>query len=839
MLQQLVKFYRASVIERPKLVLTSVLLLTVAMAWGLPSLKLDASSDALTLEHDADLDYFREMNQRYQSGDFLILTFRPHQDLFSDESLQLLQQLSDELAQVPGVVDTLSMLDAPLLYSPKISLGELNEGRTILTPDVDRDAAKQEYLTSPIYKEMILGPDGQTTALMLNLALDNRYLEMVRHRDTLRLKRAERELTFAEAAELERVSNEFLAYRTERAERDHLRVEQVRAIVANYQDRAEIFVGGATMITADMIDFIRSDLNVFGVGVLLLMIVVLSFIFRQFWLVVLPLTSSVVAVVMVAGFLAWVDWRMTVISSNFVPLLLIISLAMTIHLLVRYREYYAAEPQAPQAKLVMKTVKFMAKPCLYSILTSMVAFMSLVVSNIRPVIDFGWMMTIGLAVVLVLSFVMVPAGLMVLPRGEPRARDKGDNDGAFTLHFSRFTERFKGSVLWASLALTGISLYGVSLLEVENRFIDYFHKSTEIYQGLSVIDKNLGGTISLDVILEGPEQELGIYRDGAAEDDPFASVDADPFASADDTAPQYWFTAAGLQEIKRVHQYLDSLPEVGKVQSLATAYEVGNDINGAPLNDFELALMHRSLPADVRKILIDPYLIEEDNQTRITLRVKETYPGLSRNELLQQVRDHLINELGFAEENVRMSGLLVLYNNMLQSLFTSQITTLWVVFVGIMLMFVVLFRSVLLALLGVLPNLLAAGVILGGMGLVGVPLDMMSITIAAITVGIGVDFTIQYLYRFRTEFAVDGNYIGAMHRSHASIGRSMFYTSVIIVAGFSVLGLSNFIPTIYFGVLTSFAMLAAMLAALTLLPRLILLTQPLGKPRGASVDSAY
>lgn len=851
MVQKLVEFYRASVIQHPKLALALVALLTLAMAAGLPHLKLDASSDALTLEHDTDLDYFREMNQRYESGDFLLVTFRPHQDLFSDESLQLLQQLTDELGQISGVAETKSLLDAPLLYSPKVSLGSLAEGRTILTPDVDRSAAKQEYLTSPIYKEMLLGPDGQTTAVMLSLQLDTRYIDMVRHRDALRLKRSEGELSQEEAVELERVTQEFLDYRTAQAGRDRERVEQVRAAVAEYQDRAQIFVGGPSMIAADMVDFISGDLKVFGLGVVLLMILVISLIFRQFWLVVLPLSSSVAAVVVVMGFLAWVDWRITVISSNFVPLLLIISLAMTIHLLVRYREYHAADPEAPQAELVMRMVRFMAQPCWYSILTSMVAFLSLVVSNIRPVIDFGWMMTIGLAVVLVLTFVIVPAGLMVVPRGKPDTRDTGDDSAAFTLVFSRFTARFPGIVLWLSALLTVVSLYGISRLEVENRFIDYFHKSTEIYQGLSVIDKNLGGTITLDILLEGPPQGTGYHSEEddvdpfaevEEEPDPFATAesagDHDPFAAQGNQGPHYWFTATGLLQIKRVHEYLDSLPEIGKVQSLATAYEVGNDINGSPLNDFELALMHRSLPADIREILIDPYLSEENNQTRITMRVIETYPGLNRSDLLKDIRDQLVNNMGFAAEDVRFSGLLVLYNNMLQSLFSSQIITLGAVFLGIMLMFVVLFRSVLLAFIGILPNLLAAGIILGGMGLVGIPLDMMTITVAAITVGIGVDDTIHYVHRFQREFAVDGDYIAAMHRSHASIGRAMFYTSVVIIVGFSVLGLSNFIPTIYFGVLTSFAMLAAMLAALTLLPRLILLTRPMGAPRSTDTQPA-
>ncbi len=855
MLEQLIRIYRAWVIDRPGVVLAIVAALALFMAAGLPNFKLDASSDSLTLEHDADLDYFREINQRYQSSDFLVITFRPREDLFSDASLALLQQLTHDLAQVSGVVGTTSMLDVPLLYSPPAALKDLKEPRTLLTPGVDRQAAKKEYLESPIYREMLLGPDGQTTAILLSLRLNRHYLELVRERDALRLKRDTEGLSAQETERLEHVSQEFLDYRTEVAARDHERVQQVRQVVASYQDRAQIFVGGATMITADMIDFIKSDLKVFGVGVLLFMILIMAFIFRQKRFVILPLLTCMTSVLLMLGFLSWVDWRLTVISSNFVALLLIISLAITIHLLVRYREYHAADPDAPQAELVMATVRFMAKPCLYTTLTTMVAFVSLVVSDIRPVIDFGWMMSIGLALSLVLSFIIIPAGLMLLPKGDPK--DKGDNSAAFTTAFSRFTARHPQLLLWLSLGLAIASFMGIRQLEVENRFIDYFKESTEIYQGMSVIDRNLGGTIGLDIILDAPKARMpdagvGSEVDPFGEADPFDEPDPftlpdslaeqDPFGEADPFSEQsqpvareqYWYTMGGISEIRALHDYLDSLPEVGKVQSLATFYQVASDVNSSPLNDFELALIRRALPGEVGNLLIKPYLSADGQQARISLRVKETEPSLHRAELLQKIRTTAITELGFAPDQVHLSGLLVLYNNMLQSLFKSQIVTLGAVFIGILVMFVVLFRSVSLALIALIPNLLAASLVLGGMGLAGVPLDMMTITIAAITVGIGVDDTIHYIHRFKAEFARDGDYVAAMHRSHASIGRAMLYTSVIIIAGFSILALSRFIPTIYFGLLTGFAMFAAILAALTLLPRLILLVKPLGKPQTAT-----
>lgn len=852
----LTSFYQTLITKFPRWVLLALLALTVLAAFGLPNFKLDASADSLTLESDTSLDYFRQINKRYQSGDFLVVTYTPKAPMLSEQSLQTLQQLQDELAGVQGVKSINSILTVPLLYSPVRTLAEQQEStRTLLTPGVDKDMAKQEFLHSPIYRDTLLSPDEKTTALQLNLEVNNRYIEMVRERDALRAKRNREGLSDEEAQQLEQISAGFLAYRTELMAQDHQRVETIRTILSRYDDNAEVFLGGVSMITADMIEFIRSDLVVFGSAIIIFIILMLAFIFRQLRFVVLPLSVCVMAVVSVLGLLSWVDWRLTVISSNFVALLLIMTLAITIHLVVRYRELHARHPDWEQRELVLATAGQMAKPCLYTALTTIVAFVSLVVSDIRPVIDFGWMMTIGLSYALVLAFLILPAALMLLPKGEPK--DKGDQSAATTLRFSRIAERHGNLVVMFALAVAIVSVYGMSQLKVENKFIDYFHKDTEIYQGMSVIDQQLGGTISLDIVLDAPMQaqtqsDQSADQDAApaAEDEfgfdePFASDSAsdsggefddpfggDPFADSEGTetaaSESAWFNPVGLQTVCELHQYLESLPEVGKVQSLCTMYEVAQDINGGKLNNFELGVMRNMLSDDIRGFLLNPYLDDANNQTRITLRVIETSPNLKRAELVEQIRAYAQGDVGLAPEQVNFTGMLVLYNNMLQSLFKSQIVTLGAVFLGIMLMFLILFRSLTIAIISLLPNLLAAGVVLGGMGLTGIPLDMMTITIAAITVGVGVDHAIHYLYRFRDEFARCGSYVEAMHSSHASIGRAMYYTAVIIIVGFLILTLSEFIPSIYFGALTALAMFAAILGSLTLLPKLVLMSKPFG-----------
>ncbi|MDP6197786.1 MAG: MMPL family transporter [Porticoccaceae bacterium] len=836
----LLNLYQKAVLDNPLKTLLLMTGLTIAMAMGLPNFKLDASADSLTLEHDEDLNFFREVVQRYGSDNFLIVTFSPLEgDLFDQHNLDTLASLRTELGAVEGVENILSMLDVPLLYSPKIGISDLKEElNTLLSEGIDKKAAKQEFLNSPIYKDVLLSADGQTTGILATMALDQTYLDLVTKRDALRLTRDTQGLDEQQQAELTLVSQQFLDYRTEKAAIDHQRVAEVRELMDGYRDRATIFLGGADMITADMIDFIKSDLVIFGTGILLFIIATLALIFRQLRWVVLPLATCAICLVMILGFLSWIDWRLTVISSNFVSLLLIITLALCIHLIVRYRELQALHPESDQRQLVNDTLTSMAKPCLYTVLTTIVAFTSLVVSNIRPVIDFGWMMTMGISLALVVAFTVIPAGMMLFGKGANAGND--DNSATITRKFSWFTEHHGSVVLVAAALLSATAAYGIAKLEVENRFIDYFRADTEIYQGMEVIDTALGGTTPLDIIIQAPTFAPPTIASSAAGDDE-DDYGEDDYGESDigdsELKDSYWFSSTGLADLHKLQQFLEAQPEIGKVSSLVQIYQVATDLMGHKLNDFELAFMRKSLGDEIYQQMVAPYLLEDIDEARIQLRAMET-AGLRRVDLLEKINTFAVNEVGIEQSDIRYTGLLVLYNNMLQSLYKSQIVTLGAVFVGIMLMFLILFRSVKISVIAILPNFLAAAVVLGGMGIAGIPLDMMTITIAAITVGIGVDHAIHYISRFKREFALDGDYLASMHRAHASIGKALFYTATTIIVGFSILALSNFIPSIYFGLLTGLAMTAALLGSMTLLPKLILITQPLGKPADSSQQSS-
>ena len=825
MIPEFAAAYRRHILGQPRTVLAVLALILLGVGWHARDFRLDASADSLLLESDPDLMRFREVQKRYRTQDLLVVAFTPADGLFSDASLETLGALRDALSRIEDVERVTTMLDVPLLDSADVPLAELAENvPTLETPGMDRIRAREELQASPIFRELILSADARTTALLLSMKADPELEALQSRRQDLLLARRLGTIDDAGERELAELRARYERARQRAGERSSAAVAAIRAVLSPYRGHGTLHLGGVPMITSDMIAFIRNDLLVFGAGVLVFLVAMLGFIFRQPRWVLLPLACCAYAGVFMIGLLGMVGWKVTVISSNFLALMLIITLSMNIHLAVRYRQLRRDRPQQDHVELVATTVRRMVRPCLYTALTTVIGFSSLVFSGIKPVIDFGWMMSIGLAVTFLTSFTLFPCGLVALGRGAERGAP--GHEFPFTAPLAALSARHGGLVLLAAGALALLGIAGVSRLEVENSFIDYFGQDTEIYRGMQLIDRKLGGTTPLDVVLDLDEERIfgeDEYEDG--EDDEWFEEELDEEEYASD--PAYWLTSFKVERIKEVHDYLDSLPEVGKVLSLASAVRVGEGLNeGRALDAFQLALLYKRLPSEVRTALIDPYLSIENNEARIFARVLDSSPELRRRELLERIHRDLGTRLALGEADVSVTGLLVLYNNMLQSLYRSQISTLSAVLAGVGLMLLVLFRSLTLALIGIVPNLLAAGLVLGLMGLLGIPLDMMTITVAAITIGIAVDNSIHYLYRFREELPGVRDYVRTLHLCHANIGRAVFYTSCTIIFGFSILMLSNFSPTIYFGLLTGLAMLVALLAALTLLPKLILMVKP-------------
>ena len=835
----LLNFYTRNILNRPIIVIIVLLGVFSYLGYNAKHFRIDASADSLILENDEDYKYYREVSKTYGSHSYMFVTYKPMGDLLSPETLSKLSLLRGELREIKRVSSVLTILDVPLLRNPPVPIKELISNiKNLEDPEVDLQLARTEIADSPIYKELLVSTDMKMTALMVHFAEDAEYDRIVSRRGALRQKLREKTIILAERVELEQLKRDYRECKIRMDKERHSDIAAVREIMDGYRQDAELFLGGISMITDDLITFVKKDLKVFGIGIVVFLIVALGVIFRKVCWVVLPILCCTLSVLAMIGILGIFGWEVTVISSNFISLQLIITMALTIHLIVRYRELQLDNPEWSQMELVRETVFSKFIPCLYTTLTTVAGFGSLLICDILPVITFGLMMSVGLVVSLVVTFFLFPAILCLIPKG------KSGEDRQFCGGFTRFLANVTQNNAKAVFIITGLLIamiaVGVSRLTVENSFIDYFRESTEIYQGLKVIDQNLGGTTPLDIIVSFQEADLKaddhslVNEDTGTEsseefegDDEFDEFDE--FEEVDNS-DKYWFTADKMAKIMKVHDYLESLPEIGKVLSLGTMLKIAEEFtDGKPLDDFQLALLYTQLPDNFKNMALAPYISIPDNQARLTVRIKDSLEGLKRDDLLKQITSDMGNKLGLQEHQYQLAGMMVLYNNMLQSLFSSQILTIGFVVLALVVMFTLLFRSIKIALIAIIPNVISAVAVLGIMGLAGMPLDFITITIAAISIGIAVDDTIHYIHRFKEEYEVDRSYINSMHRCHGSIGNAMYYTSLTIIAGFSILVLSYFIPTILFGLLTGLAMFIALITALTLLPRLIIVFKPFGK----------
>ena len=812
-------FYTRVILKFPRLILALFILLILFFGYGATKLEIDASSETLLLENDADLNFAKDVAKRYQGDDFLVIAYFPKGPLLSSQTLTNIASLSEDLLKIDRIKSITSILNVPLLQSPPRPVKELvDKVLTLQSDDVNLSLAKNEFLTSPLYKNNLVSNDFSTTALLLHLKANPNAKALEEQRTSLKLKNETHSLNSEEKAELENIEKNYKRYRDAQREKEHIAIESIRTVMHAHQDKGALFLGGVNMIADDLVSFVKNDLSLFGTLLLSLVIITLWLIFRQFRWVLIPVAISLASLISTTGILGFMGWEVTVISSNFVSLQLIITLSVILHLMVRYRELALKYPKSSQYKLVLNTVLSKANPSFFAIITTIAGFSSLLLSGILPIINLGWMMSVGIALSLLISFLLFPVLMILLPKKAP-----------FTMRASNFspievcvslTHRHGNKILISSALIFILGITGSMQLIVENSFINYFKEHTAIYQGMKIIDQRLGGTTPLDVIVHFNEPKEKIDTEKLDE------FEAE--FEAEKNENQYWFTPAKIETIYAVHSYLESIAEIGKVQSLATMLEIGKTLNNnTELDSFQLALLYNKLPENYRKFILDPYVNVDANEARFTTRIVDSNENLRRNELLHRIQSHLEVLVPESVANAKLSGLMVLYNNMLQSLFFSQIVTLSVVLVIIWVMFILLFRSIKVATLSLISNIVPMSTIFGFMGWFNIPLDMMTITIAAISIGIGVDDTIHYIHRFEHELkASQGDYLKAMERSHRSIGYGMYYTSLAIMMGFLILVVSNFIPTIYFGLLTVLVMFTSLLAALLLLPKLVILFKP-------------
>ena len=815
--------YKKIVVDFSKITIFFIGLLIIFSLYQSKKFNLDASSDALLLEGDPDLKYLREINERYGSKDFLVLTYSPVSDFTEKETILNLQLLKSKIEKLSWVDSVITVIDVPLLKSTDEGLMErLKNYKTLAYPEIDRVRGFDEIMNSPIYKNYVISEDGKTSGIVVYLKKDERLAEYVKIKDKYFNLANTSGLSKEEKLNYKKFNKEYEEYKNLYNIRNHQNITEIRDVINKYGENAKIHLGGIPMIADDMMSYIKSDIAVFGIGVFIFIILTLWFIFRSLKWVLMPLLGCATSVIIMIGLLGFIGWKVTVISSNFIALMLILNMAMNIHVTVRYLQLKKEYSQLTKGEAVLEASEKMMLPILYTVLTTICAFLSLVFSGIKPIIDFGWMMTLGLVISLIVTFLLLPS-LINLLSSDNEIGLKDTEKSLITSILGSFTKNNKIIIFGSTVLVIIFSIIGIFKLEVENSFINYFDRETEIYKGMKKIDDDLGGTTPLNVILKFPKKTENVK----VEEDEFDEWEEENDANEDKA--KYWFTRDKMDKIIKVHDYLDSLPEIGKVLSFGSILRVAEDLNKKELQSLEIAVLYSKIPTEIKSEIISPYISVNADEARISVRIKDSLKDLRRNDLIEKINSELNTKLGFEKEEYKLAGVLILFNNLLQSLFKSQILTLGIVILGIFIMFFILFRNIVLSLIGVVPNFIAAFFILGIIGLLGIPLDMMTITIAAITIGIAVDNSIHYIYRFKEEFKKIQNYDKTLDRCHSTVGIAILNTSITIVFGFSILVLSNFIPTIYFGVFTGIAMLLAMISVLTLLPKLILTFKPFGK----------
>ncbi|WP_291953135.1 MMPL family transporter [Campylobacter sp.] len=798
MLSKIIKFF----LNFPKITLGVGLAFCLFFSFFAKNLSVEANAESLLLEHDEDLKFYREFTNRYGSDNFLMLAFTPKDSqVFSQKNLNLIKNMSEELAQIQGVERVFSIANAPLLRSSKNKeLKELIKNiPNIFSIDVDINLAKDEILNHPFYKNNLISKDGKTAGILIYLKPDETYNTLIKLRDEAKdnkEKESFRKMIKNHQEKMRKFSQE--------------RLNQINNIISKYSQNDDfLHLGGVEMIANDMISYVKSDLKIYGLSLIGLLFIALWWFFGSLRWVFLALGICIISLLTSSGIFVLLGFDITIVSSNYVALVLIITVSVIIHLIVHFIENLQKHKKSSIYKVLLSTLLDKASPSFYAILTTIVGFLSFIFSDIEPIIKLGIMMSLGISVSLLLAYIYFASILILFPIVKVKKLDKSSLK--FLTFCANASLNHRKIIYLISFVCVIVAIVGIFKIKVENSFVNYFKDESRIKQGLLVIDRELGGTMPLDVIIKFPDTKNhnDIQDDFEKEFDDLAQND------------RYFFSSDKTRIAAKVHNFLIKQKYVGSVLSLQSLLELGKSINdNKALDDFALAFLYENLDEAFKRQVLNPYVSIKDNELRFSMRILDSDPTLRRDEFIKKLEYDLKELLKNDDVKVKISGIMLLYNNMLQSLFSAQFDTLIFVVFVIFVLFVFIFRSFFYALLAIVANVIPLALVFGLMGLFDIPLDIMSITIAAICIGIGVDDMIHYIHRFKEELKYK-NLQEAIKASHLGIGSAIYYTSFTIILGFLVMVSSNFIPTIYFGLLTVLAMSLLLFGSLFLLPSFI------------------
>ncbi|KPH54332.1 membrane protein [Helicobacter pullorum] len=798
-------FIFKTILKYPKQILFCCILFFFISLFYAIKLPIDASSESLILENDKDFKIYEEILQDYQTKDFLILAFIPKDgNVFSNHSLQILQKITQDIKKIPQVQDTLSILNAPLLKStPNLELQEiLKINPTLLSKQTDKNLAKTEILNHPFYTQNIISKNAKTAGILIYLKEDIKLKELTQLKNTANTQE-----------EKQNIQNLIHTHKQNSQIHNAQTIQALKSLKEQYITEGKVYLGGIMLIASDMIDYVKSDLITYGTALSIILALMLWIFFRHIYFVALSFCVCLFSLVVSSGIFSFFGYQITIVSSNYVSLLLIISVSLIVHLIVSYLEFYEKFPKASQKNLVYAVMLNKASPSFFAVLTTIIGFLSLVFSKILPIIHLGIIMSIGVSVALIFTFMLFGAILVILPKPQ-KVKDLPKWHHIFLLKCANLATNKPKLIYTISFLCIVFSIYGIMNLKVENSFVNYFKDDSEIKQGLLTIDQDLGGTIPLEIIIN--------FQDKSSKDSSLSDFENE-FEEEFNVLEQqdsYWFDSQKLRIAEKIHTYLANKEYIGSILSLHSLSMLVGSL-GLGADDFTIAFLYKNSPQNLKNQLFTPYANIAKNQMRFVFRTFDSNPNLKRNLFIHEIQNDLTTLLQNESVTFKINGMMVLYNNLLQSLIASQVDTLSLVIGAIFLVFVLIFRSFKLSVIALLTNLIPLGAIFGFLGISGIPLDLMGITIAAICLGIGVDDVIHYIHRYKEELK-SHSIKQAIIRSHSSIGNAMYYTTLIIVVGFCAMMTSNFIPTIYFGLLTTLVMLLMLAGSLILLPTFLI-----------------
>jgi predicted RND superfamily exporter protein len=760
-------------------VLAAFLAAAGAAAAALPRFGIEAGTHVLLDERDPDLAYYNRSRVLWGYDEYAIVCAR-RADWFTPESVRALAEMAADLGRVPHVKSVTSILTVPLLRNRPSPLG-IPVPVFLTDPKVDLEAARRELLAHTQAAGNLISADGRDVSLLAHLDIPESILRLDTEWADAQARRDRARVT-----ELEGPYRTALA---ELRERREAMVRGLRKMAAGWgPPRLEepVRLSGIPVINVNLLEHVEADLKVFGAVSLALFTLAFAATYRRIRWTALPIATCLLPVMFVLGAMAAAGWKVTVITSNLPVLLFVLLLPYTVYVIERYRERRGLRPGESHEDAVAAAAGDVWTPCLYSAATTMAGFASLLTSGINPVRTFGLMMTAGMAVGLATVFLVLPAAAAPLGAADGAAPEAARGPRGIVRLLAEATLRMPGAVAAGGLALLLLGAWGATRIRVETKFIDYFRPSSEVYRGLEYIDTRMGGTTPLEVVLTAP-------------------------------SPGFFRTAEGVEALGAAAAYFERVPEAGNVRSLKTLLDEAR--KALPRLTAEQLAGIKAAQEQLREF-VDP----EFRVARVLVRFRETAPTLHRRRILDGLRAHLAAEPRLRDLDPRVTGVFLLYSNMLQTLLSSQRDTFFMVVAAICAMLLALFRSPALAGAVIVPQVLPVVTCLGVMGWTGVPLDLVTVMIASIAMGVGIDSAIQYTVRYRAELrAAGGDRREAVRRAHATVGRAIWIATSIVVVGFVLLSLSRFVPTAYFGIFTALAMVMGQVASLSLLPALFLL----------------